>query len=69
MTNEIKIMQCLKHPNIIEMLGVWEDEHFVYIAMPLCAGKELFDYVLERQKLSENKVSRFVCLDFGKLGS
>lgn len=42
---EIKIMQEMKHDNIIDWMTVYESESKLYIVMELCEGGELFDRI------------------------
>jgi Protein kinase domain len=40
---EIEILRCVKHPNIIELIDVYEDERYIHLVTELCTGGELFD--------------------------
>jgi calcium-dependent protein kinase len=42
---EIEIMQRLNHPHIVKLLNHFEDENCYYIAMELCAGGKLIDFI------------------------
>ena len=46
--DEIKIMQEMKHDNIIDWMDVYEDSRRLYIVMELCEGGELFDRIKKR---------------------
>lgn len=39
--SEIKIHQSVKHPNIVQILRVFEDSLHVYMIMELCESKVL----------------------------
>eukprot|EP01084_Bolivina_argentea_P257651 434120_1 len=41
MHDEIDILRCLKHPNIIELHNVYEDKHSFHIVMQECTGGQL----------------------------
>lgn len=43
--DEIKIMQSLKHQNIIQIVDTFEDVRNLWIVMELCEGGELFDRI------------------------
>lgn len=45
--NEVKILQNLKHPNIIEYVESFEDANACYLITVFCSGGELFDKVSE----------------------
>jgi Protein kinase domain len=40
---EIEILRCVKHPCIIELIDVYEDERYIHLVTELCTGGELFD--------------------------
>lgn len=51
--NEFKIMQSLKHPNIVQCYHLYiEDDNF-YILMELLEGGELFDRIIKRSSYTE----------------
>nr|AAN11310.1 calmodulin domain protein kinase 1 [Ceratopteris richardii] len=51
---EVDIMRHLpKHPNIVTLEGVYEDENAVHLVMELCEGGELFDRIVARGHYSE----------------
>lgn len=43
------------HPNIVELTGQFEDEEAVHLVMDLCAGGDLFDFIADRRRLSEEE--------------
>ena len=56
---EIEIISKLKHPNIIKVFKIVEDQENYYIIMEFCQKGELFDYIVKNQNLSENEASIF----------
>ena len=56
---EIEIIQKLKHPNIINVFQVIEDEENYYLIMEICKKGELFDYIVDNQNLTEKESSMF----------
>ena len=56
---EIEIIQRLKHPNIINVFHVIEDEENYYLIMEICKKGELFDYIIDNQNLTEKEASMF----------
>eukprot|EP00250_Pteridium_aquilinum_P009678 c18853_g1_i1 orf=584-2155(-) len=51
---EVDIMRHLpKHPNIVTLEGVYEDDNAVHLVMELCEGGELFDRIVARGHYSE----------------
>ena len=56
---EISILKKLRHKNIIQLYEILESKHYLYIAMEYCEGRELFDYIVKRKKLSEKEACKF----------
>ena len=56
---EIKILSILDHPNIIKTYKISETPKKYYIIMEYCEGGELFDYIVEKERLDENESSIF----------
>lgn len=52
---EIKILQELIHPNIMEIYEFYEDEKNFFTITEICEGGELFDQLLDKGKLSEEE--------------
>lgn len=51
--NEINALKKLDHPNVIKLFEIYEDEDDVFLVQELCTGGELFDYIINREFLSE----------------
>lgn len=43
----------MDHPNVINIVEVYEDTRNFYIVTELCEGGELFDFIIETKSLSE----------------
>ena len=56
---EIEILKKLKHPNIVQLYSVIEDEKQIFLIMEYIKGKELFQYILDKKKLSEEESCMF----------
>ena len=56
---EIKILKKLKHKNIIQLYEIMENNKYIYLVMEYCENKELFDYIVKRQNLSELEACKF----------
>ncbi len=57
---EIRVLQLMDHPNIINLEDVFETPDRIYMVMELMQGGELFDYVVEKGTLSEEEASILV---------
>lgn len=56
---EIKILKTLRHNNIIQLYSVISTSTTIYLIMEYASGKELFDYIVLKQRLNENEACRF----------
>ncbi|KAL2327315.1 hypothetical protein Fmac_020742 [Flemingia macrophylla] len=55
---EIQIMHHLAgHPNVVQIVGAFEDAVAVHLVMELCAGGELFDRIIQRGHYTERKAA------------
>ncbi|EJD07417.1 Pkinase-domain-containing protein, partial [Fomitiporia mediterranea MF3/22] len=50
---EIVVMKLVDHPNIMRLYDVWETSGELYLILEYVEGGELFDYIIERGRLSE----------------
>ena len=50
---EIKILQRIKHINIIQLYEIIETKKHLYIIMEYCSGKDLFSLIKSKHRLSE----------------
>ena len=56
---EIKILNHLNHPNIIKIHKIEEDSKKFYIIMEYCENGELFNRIVEKQRLNEEESALF----------
>ncbi|XP_073012522.1 calcium-dependent protein kinase 26 [Typha latifolia] len=55
---EIEVMSQLSgHPNVVDLMAVYEDEDFVHLVMELCAGGELFHRLEKHGCFSEHEAA------------
>ena len=57
---EIRINQQLHHPGIVHLFDMLKDENNYYIIMEFCPNGELFQYIVDRNHLSEEEAKPFV---------
>lgn len=55
---EISYLRLLRHPHIIKLYDVIKSKDEIIMVIEY-AGKELFDYIVQRGKMSENEARRF----------
>lgn len=54
---EIEILKEVKHPHIIELIEVYEDERYLHLITELCTGGELFDRIIAKTQSAEGHFS------------
>lgn len=68
MLNEIKVRcprsltqihKALRHPNVLSLKTVFEDDFKVYIVLELCRHGELYNYVKSRTRLDEREAVQY----------
>ena len=57
MKREIEILKEVKHPNIIELIDVFEDSKYLHLVTELCTGGELFDRIIAKTNSAEGHFS------------
>lgn len=63
---EIQIMHHLAgHPNVISIVGAYEDAVAVHVIMELCTGGELFDRIIQKGHYTEKKAAELARIIVG----
>ncbi|XP_051545577.1 death-associated protein kinase 2-like [Myxocyprinus asiaticus] len=57
---EVDILQGLQHPNIITLHDVFENRTDVVLILELVSGGELFDFLAQKESLSEEEATEFI---------
>ncbi|TMS03371.1 Death-associated protein kinase 3 [Larimichthys crocea] len=57
---EVNILKEIQHPNIITLHEVFENKTDVILILELVAGGELFDFLAEKESLSEEEATQFL---------
>lgn len=57
---EVEILQNTSHPNIVHLHDVFDNGGEVILVLELVQGGELFEYISEKEQLSEAEASAFV---------
>ncbi|KAJ1948507.1 hypothetical protein EC988_005148 [Linderina pennispora] len=58
--HEINLLRGIKHPNIVRVFDVAETPKHIYIFMPLLRGGDLFDYIIDHERLDEAEAKYIV---------
>ena len=56
---EIAAMKVLGHQNICKLLQVVETDSKIFMVLEYCPGGELFDYIVDRERLNEDESRSF----------
>ena len=56
---EIKILKKLRHNNIVHLYNVIQTSTTIYLVMEYVDGKELFEYIVNKRRLSELEACKF----------
>ncbi|EEC08619.1 maternal embryonic leucine zipper kinase, putative [Ixodes scapularis] len=56
---EIAALKDLSHQHICKLYQVIETETRIYLVLEYCPGGELFDYIVEKERISEKEARRF----------
>ena len=56
---EIKILKMMHHNNIVQLYNVIETSQSIYLVMEFIDGKELYEYIISKRRLSELEACKF----------
>ena len=56
---DFEMLSKFTHPNVIMVTEIFESIDSFYSVMEYCSGGELFNYIVEKKRLSENEASFF----------
>ena len=56
---EIRILKMLHHNNIVHLYNVIQTSSTIYLVMEYIDGKELFEYIIHKKRLSELEACKF----------
>uniref|UniRef100_A0A2K6F4K5 Death-associated protein kinase 1 n=1 Tax=Propithecus coquereli TaxID=379532 RepID=A0A2K6F4K5_PROCO len=57
---EVSILKQIQHPNVITLHEVYENKTDVILILELVAGGELFDFLAEKESLTEEEATEFL---------
>ena len=57
---EVSILRQVLHPNIITLHDVFENRTDVVLILELVSGGELFDFLAEKESLTEDEATQFL---------
>ena len=56
---ELSILKIVKHKNIVQLYEILETPRHIFIIMEYCEGGDIMNYILTRERLSENESLKF----------
>ncbi|XP_053740857.1 death-associated protein kinase 2 isoform X2 [Synchiropus splendidus] len=57
---EVEVLQQLQHPNVVALHDVYENRTDVVLILELVSGGELFDFLAQKESLSEEEATQFI---------
>ena len=60
MDNELKVLEGTAHPNIVRVYELLHDENFYFIVSEFIKHGELYQYVVNKNHISESEVQKIV---------
>jgi 5'-AMP-activated protein kinase catalytic alpha subunit len=59
LNSKIHILKLLRHPNIVQLFEIIEDNDKLFLFIEYAARGELFDYIVKNQRLKEKEACKF----------
>ncbi|PAA53734.1 hypothetical protein BOX15_Mlig019665g1 [Macrostomum lignano] len=60
MRREGRILQLIRHSNVVQLLEVMETEHSYYLVQELCHGGDFMSYLMKRRRLTEYETRKYI---------
>uniref|UniRef100_A0A1I8HYN8 non-specific serine/threonine protein kinase n=1 Tax=Macrostomum lignano TaxID=282301 RepID=A0A1I8HYN8_9PLAT len=57
---EGRILQQIRHSNVVQLLEVLETENSYYLIVELCRGGDMMDHIVKKTRLSEAETKRYI---------
>ena len=58
--NDVDLLKNLIHPNIMQILEIYEDKNNLYLVCEFCEGEDLFDQILKKVSFTEDKAAGII---------
>eukprot|EP00514_Thraustochytrium_sp_LLF1b_P008722 CAMPEP_0184555168 /NCGR_PEP_ID=MMETSP0199_2-20130426/36872_1 /TAXON_ID=1112570 /ORGANISM="Thraustochytrium sp., Strain LLF1b" /LENGTH=368 /DNA_ID=CAMNT_0026951423 /DNA_START=117 /DNA_END=1220 /DNA_ORIENTATION=+ len=60
LSNELQVLQKVKHPHVIGITEAFEDDEKIYLISPMCKGGELFDRIISQGVFTERDAAHVI---------
>ena len=60
MRREGKLLQEIRHRNVVSLYEIMETENSYYLVCELCEGGDLMDHICTKKRLEERETRRFI---------
>lgn len=57
---EVEVLDALSHPNVVELHALYSSNRHYYLVMELLRGPDLFDHLVEAERLSEAEARQVI---------
>ena len=58
LSNELKIMTQLNHPNLLKIISYFEDNENIYIILPLASNGQLYNIIHKNKKQIKEEINQ-----------
>lgn len=58
-SREIHILKIVRHSQVVQLYEIIETQRKLYLIMEYANGGELFDYIVQNQRVKEKEACRF----------
>lgn len=56
---EVQLLKLIRHPHVVQLLEIIETKNQLYLIMEYASGGELFDYIVQHQRVPEQQACIF----------
>lgn len=57
---EVEVLDALRHPNVVQLHALYSSNRHYYLVMELLHGPDLFDHLVEAERLSEAEAKQVI---------
>ena len=55
---EITILKKVRHPHVVQLYEMIENNDYLYLIMEYCSGGELFQHIVKNRRLKEEEAAK-----------